>query len=250
MIMAGRVRKFFSRSLIFLLGCLALLLADYHLAAAAPSKPAKNILLLYSYQSVLPANIEWDGAIRAALKGTAAEPIEFYTEFLDLAQFPDQSYLQSLINLLQNKYARRKIDLLMPMGDLAFHFLLAQREVLFPGVPMVFCGAESNEVQALKRPNATTGVVTWVDVPGTLAAALKLHPQTRQLVLVGGTAETDRSFQRLAREALRPYQDRLEVIFLIDLPIDQILTKVANLPPNTIILYLSLCIQTVCPAAH
>ena len=81
-------------------------------------------------------------AIRSALKGTAAEPIEFYTEFLDLAQFPDESYLQSLINLLQNKYARQKIDLLIPMGDLAFHFLLAHREFLFPGVPMVSVGGK------------------------------------------------------------------------------------------------------------
>ena len=93
MVMTGRARKFFSLSLMFLLSFLALLFGDNHLAAAAPSKPAKKILLLYSYQSVLPANLEWDGAIRSALKGTAAEPIEFYPAFLDLAQFPDKSHL-------------------------------------------------------------------------------------------------------------------------------------------------------------
>jgi hypothetical protein len=46
MVMTGRAGKFFSRSLIFLLSFLAWLPAD-HLAAAAPSKPAKKILLLY-----------------------------------------------------------------------------------------------------------------------------------------------------------------------------------------------------------
>ena len=240
MAMIGRERKSLSRSLIFLLSFLAVLLAGNHLASAGASKPAKKILLLYSYQSVVPANLVWDRAIRAALKGTAAEPIEFYTEFLDLAQFPDESYLRGLMNLLQNKYARQKIDLLIPVRDLAFHFLLANREFLFPGVPMVFCGAERNEVQSLPRPKGTTGVVSWIDVQGTLAAALKLHPQTRQIVLVGGTAETDRSYQRLAREALRPYEGRLDVLFLIDLPMDQILNKVANLPPNTIVLFLML----------
>lgn len=154
--------------------------------------------MLYSYQSVLPANLEWDGAIRSALKGTAAEPIEFYTEFLDLAQFPEESYLQSLIKLLQSKYAGRKIDLLIPVGDLAFDFLLAHGNSLFPGVPLVFCAAEKNEVKALERPKNTTGVAGWIDVQGTLAAALKLHPHTRHVALVGGTAKTDRSFQRLA----------------------------------------------------
>jgi PAS domain S-box-containing protein len=240
MVETGRDRKLILRHLILLLGFLALLLADNHLAVAAPPRPTNKVLLLYSYQSVLPVNIEWDGAIRAALKGTDAAPTEFFTEFLDLAQFPDQSYLHSLINLLRDKYARRKIDLLMPMGDLAFHFLLAQRQSLFPGVPMVFCGAERHEVEVLKRPPATTGVVTWVDVQGTLAAALKLQPQTRQIALVGGISETDRVFQRLAQEALRSFKGQLEVISLTDLPLDQILARVANLPLNTITLYLSL----------
>ena len=239
MVVIGQARKIFLPSLLFLLSGLVLLLAN-HLTAAAASKPAKNILLLYSYQSVLPANIEWDGAIRSALKSTTAKPIKFYTEFLDLAQFPDQSYLQSLIDLLQNKYARRKIDLLIPVGDLAFDFLLAHGNSLFPGVPMVFCAAEKNEVKALERPKNTTGVAGWIDVRGTLAAALKLQPQTAHVAVVGGTAKTDRRFQQAAIEALRPYKSQLEIIFLIDMPMDQILTKVANLPPKTIVLYLSL----------
>src|SRR5208282_6575812 len=136
MVMTGREKIFLLK--FFLLFSLALLFAN-HLAAAAPSKPAKKILLLYSYQSVLPINLEWDEAIRSALKGTTSEPIEFYTEYLDLTRFPEDAYLQTLINLLQNKYAGRKIDLLIPMADLAFQFLLAHREFLFPGVPMVFC---------------------------------------------------------------------------------------------------------------
>jgi hypothetical protein len=229
--MTGRARKSLSRSLILLVSFLAVLLAGNHLASAGASKPAKKILLLYSYQSVLPANIDWDGAIRSALKGTAAEPIEFYTEFLDLAQFPDKSYLQNLINLLQNKYARRKIDLLMPVGELAFDFLSAHGNILFPGVPIVFCAAEKHQVQPPKRLENTTGVTFWIDIEGTLKAALKLQPQTRRVVLLGGTAKTDKTLELLAREALRPYESRLEVTFLTDIPLTEILTRVANLPP-------------------
>ena len=87
---------------------------------------------------MLPANLEWDGAIRSALKGTAAEPIEFYTEYLDLAQFPRGSYLQNLTNLLHGKYSGRKIDLLIPIADRAFAFLHAHSNSLFPGIPHSF----------------------------------------------------------------------------------------------------------------
>jgi len=66
---------------------LALFLA-HHPAASAPSQPAKKVLLLYSYQAVLPANVEWDTGIREGLEATEAEPMEFYTEYLDLAHHP------------------------------------------------------------------------------------------------------------------------------------------------------------------
>ena len=141
------VRRFFFSSFLgklFLLILPAVLLA-HHLAPGALSTSAKKVLLLYSYQSVLPANLEWDGGIRSALKGTAAEPIEFYTEYLDLAQFPQGSYLQNLTNLLHVKYAGRKIDLLIPVADLAFAFLHAHSNSLFPGAPIVFSALIKNK---------------------------------------------------------------------------------------------------------
>ena len=235
--MTGRTRKIFSPSLLSIT-CLALILAGNFAAAALPSKPVKKVFLLYSYQAVLPANLEWDEAIRAALEGSAAEPLEFYTEFLDLAQFPDKSYLQSLINFLQSKYADRKIDLLIPVGELAFDFLSAHGNILFPNVPIVFCAAEKHQVQSAKRLKNTTGVTFWIDIEGTLDAALKLHPQTQRVVLVGGTAKTDKTLEQLAREALGPYERRLEVIFLTDLPLAEILQRVAKLPPHTMVFYL------------
>ena len=240
MVMTGRARKSFSKNLLLLLSFLALLPVDNHLAAAAHSKPAKKILLLYSYQSVLPANLEWDGGIRSALKGTAAEPIEFYTEYLDLAQFPQGSYLQNLTNLLHGKYADRKIDLLIPIADRAFAFLHAHSNSLFPGAPIVFCAINKEQLRALSTLPNTTGLVAQLGVQGTLEAALKLQPQTRQVVFVGGIAETDRWFQKEAREALHPYEGRFEITFLTDLPIAEILNRVGNLPPQTMVIYLSL----------
>jgi PAS domain S-box-containing protein len=234
-------RFFFSSFLgkFFLLTLPAVLLA-HHLAHGASPPPAKKVLLLYSYQAMLPGNLEWDEAIRAALKGTEAQPLEFFTEFLDLSQFPDESYVKGLLNLLQIKYSSRKIDLLIPVGDLAFAFLQAHGDALFPGSPSVFCAVARQQVEALKPLPNTSGAVAWADVQGTLAAALKLQPNTRRVVVVGGTAKTDRAFQHIAREALRPNEGRLEVTFLTDLPMTEILQRLSSLPPQTLVIYLSM----------
>jgi PAS domain S-box-containing protein len=234
-------RFFLSRLLgkVSLLTLLAVLLSN-HFASAAPLQPAKKVLLLYSYQAVIPANLEWDTGIREALESAEGQPIEFHTEYLDLAHHPEESYLRSLLNLLQTKYSGKKIDLLIPVGDLAFSFLQAHGNFLFPGSPIVFCAGTKRQVKALKSLLNFTGVVAWIDVQGTLTAALKLQPETREIVVVGGTARTDRVLQEEAREALRPYEGQLEVTYLTDLSMAEVLQWVSNLPPQTMIIYLSM----------
>ena len=235
-------RRFFIPSFLgklFLLTLPVMLLA-HHLAQGSPSPPAKKVLLLYSYQAVLPANLEWDEAIRKALQDRDAQPVKFYTEFLDLSQFPDESYIRGLQNILQIKYSSQKIDLLIPVGDLAFSFLQAHGNALFPGAPIVFSAVAKQQVEALKPLANSTGVVAWIDVQGTLEAALRLQPGTRRVVAVGGTTKTDRVFQQIAREALRPYEGRLEVTFLTDLPMADILQRLSSLPLQTLVIYLSM----------
>ena len=107
-------------------------------ACASEPQSTKKILILFSYQSVTPGFLEWDEGIRSVLQGTAREPMEFYIEFLDLARFPDKIYLQNLVNLLQEKYSGKKLDLLIPVAPLAFHFLFEHGNTIFPGAPTVF----------------------------------------------------------------------------------------------------------------
>ena len=100
------------------------------------------------------------------------------------------------------------------------HFLYAHGNSLFPGVPIVFCAIDKEPGEALRDwKTPPEWLLDWM-CKGTLEAALKLQPQTRQVVLVGGTAETDRWFQQVAQEALRLYEGQIEITFLTDLPID------------------------------
>jgi len=126
------------------------------------------------------------------------------------------------------------------VGDLAFSFLQAHGNALFPGSPIVFCAVAKPQLEALKPPPNSSGVVSWVDVQGTLAAALKLQPETRRIVVVGGTAITDRWVQEEAREALRLYEGQLEITYLTDLSMAEILQRVSSLPPQTVVIYLSM----------
>ncbi|HEY3101254.1 MAG TPA: ATP-binding protein, partial [Methylomirabilota bacterium] len=95
------------------------------------------------------------------------------------------------------------------------------------------------ERSALQASNLGPGVVAVFATPEwapTLELALGLHPDTRQVLVVHGSAPLDRSWEALARRDLAAYEQRVEVRHLARLPLDRLLEEVARLPEGTVIL--------------
>ena len=64
-------------------------LAGASVVGQAPA-PVQRVLVLYSDERLLPANIIADEAIRATFAVGTSNRIEFYSEFLDVARFPGE----------------------------------------------------------------------------------------------------------------------------------------------------------------
>ena len=96
-----------------------------------------------------------------------------------------RAYEEKLLELLRLKYAGVKLDLIVSGTSRALRFLLAHRDDLFPGVPIVFTTVEKKTGVDFVLPADVTGVWVEIDWRGTLEAALQLQPQTRRVVVVG-----------------------------------------------------------------
>ena len=90
--------------------------------------------------------------------------------------------------LLKQKYAGRKIDLLISCGDAAIRFALRERAALAPDVPIVFCAAEHGAMRDTPLPSDVTGVTMFVDWAATLELALQLHPGTQHVAFARRTS--------------------------------------------------------------
>jgi hypothetical protein len=194
-------------------------------ALAAGSEGHKAVLVLYAEQRLLPAHFILDESIRSTISAGSSGPVDFYSEYLDLTRFPRARYKQEMVDFFRRKYAGRKIDLIIPVTVQALDFLLKSRAELFPGAPVVFAGVEQRQIEGRELGPNVTGVVALWDVVGTLDVALRLQPKTRRVVVVGGTSSFDRAREADARSALRKYEGRVEVIYLTDLPMEQILAS-------------------------
>jgi hypothetical protein len=85
-----------------------------------------------------------------------------------------------------------------------------------------------------------TGLLVRRVFAPTLDVALRLQPDTRQVVVVGGTSEFDRNLQAAARREFQPFERRLSFTYLTDLPMKDLLTAVSSVSPRKVILYVSL----------
>ncbi len=217
---------------------LALLLLT-PVAPAAERDEQKSVLLLYQESKLLPAVTIVDQEIRSTLQSGSAGPIRFYSEYLDASWFPDEKLERELVVFLRHKYASRKLDLVIPAGPLALRFALTHRSTIFPGVPIVFAAGFESMVRAPQLGPDVTGVWLVIDWRANLDLVLQLQPDTRRVAFVYGTSTFERAEQGRFREAFSAYHGRLELTELTDLPVEEVLNKVAALPDQTVVMFYS-----------
>src|SRR5215510_8094014 len=228
---ATRVAGFkFSRTM-------ALLLLVTQFPLIAPGREiqrSKRVLVLYWYGKDFPSNVEFDRGVQAALR-TAR--VEYYAEYFEPNRFPGEVQATTFRDYLHRKYSERKIDLVIAMSAVSADFLLKYRNDLFPDAPIVFHTASRDQLNARATRINSTGVVPDNVYARTVETALRFHPETEHVFLINGTIERDKSVEYLLRERLRALENKVEITYLTDLPLHELLARVKTLPERSLIFY-------------
>ena len=112
------------------------------------------------------------------------------------------------------------------------------RETAFPGVPIVFCAVDDDELKVRRLPPDVVGVPIQMELVGTLDLALKLHPNTRRVFVVAGASKFDADWAAEARREFSRFEDKVEFTYLTGLSMPDLLERVSHLPDDSIVYYL------------
>ncbi|MCR9143224.1 MAG: sensor histidine kinase [bacterium] len=167
---------------------------------AEPRFPDQRVLLINSYHPQYSWTAELVAGVRTGME-ELIPPEHLYIEFMDGRRFVDDPvYQERLVRLLRHKYRVYEPDVIISSDDYAFHFLLRNRDALFPGTPVVFCGVNVFDSALLAGRSGFTGILEGMDIAGNVDLIQKLQPNTRRLVLL-----SDRTTfgKRMAAEARR-----------------------------------------------
>ena len=140
--------------------------------------------------------------------------------------------------MLIQQYQNYKLDAIVAMGPEAIKFLSRSRSFL-PEVPIIFCGSTEEQAGLPKLDGRFTGSWLRLESGRTLDAALRLFPQTRHVVVVGGTSEFDRGVEAMAQASLSSYSVPLDFTYLTDIDMSSLLDRLRHLPSHTVVLYLT-----------
>jgi signal transduction histidine kinase len=203
------------------------------LRAEAPG--GKHVLVLFSHESATYA--DFDRPLRASLTRDLTYPVDFFTEYLDLLRFPRDRYEQQIVDALRVKYRGRRLDLIVVVSPLALDFLMARRDELFSGVPIVFASINVDRFRGQPPPANVTGVAVRRDYRDTVNLALGIHPDTQRVIVPVGTSAVERSWLESLRESFKEYEGRVAITYPTDLPMHEIERRLQTLQPHSLILF-------------
>ncbi|HEX6650487.1 MAG TPA: ABC transporter substrate binding protein, partial [Pyrinomonadaceae bacterium] len=233
-------RQVYQRSavrIVALLFVATLLLALTPSASSQDSVATKKILVLYWDSKDFAGNISFDQGFQAGMQSEPSSEWQLFSEYLDSTRFPGKHQDELLHDYLREKYAGQKIDVVVATPDPALEFLLRYRGDLFSNAPIVFVAVKRPAREVLAAGAGLTGIIRANTHRKTLDLALKLHPQTQELFVINGTPEQDKRFESIARDELAGYDKKLRINYLTDLPLNELVKRVKDLPPDSIILY-------------
>jgi signal transduction histidine kinase len=209
-------------------------------ATAAAGDSRKKVLLVFDEDKDLAGLALINRTLQETLSQATHDHVTFFTESLNLSQFPRPDYDDILRDTFQRKYAGTHIDLIVAVMQPSVAFLLRHRDAIFPGVPIVFCGLDPSQEQEVAGYPDVTGVVIKRTFGPTLDIALRLQPDTTNVFVTGGTSAFDRQVQAIARPEFEAFRNRVSMTWLTDLTMTELLTKVSHLPEHSVIVHLTL----------
>lgn len=212
------------------------LLISHWTAFAQNTASGKNVLILDSFSNHM---VNTPDSVEAELRMRVPWAVNFEVEYLETRRFDNNEDIErSVVETLKRTYDKQHLDLVIVRYYPALLFALKYRSELFPGVPIEFW---SVDVSRWKFDRKMWSGITGVKADGspgpTIDLAMRLHPDASTVAIITGSSEFEKFWLNAVQAELLRRPKKMTEVDLVGLSADQLMERVAILPPETIVLF-------------
>ncbi|KKX23864.1 HAMP domain-containing sensor histidine kinase [Rhizobium sp. LC145] len=199
-----------------------------------------RVLVLYPYDERVAATTVAGEAVRARLLEATGGKIDLFSEFLDLARFPEVHHVDHMAQFLAEKYSNRQPDIVIALGEQSAKFIATHRTLLAKNARIIVAGFNRTTALRINLPDDVLGVFTEFDILKTAQMAQHLQPDAHHLFIIGGSSDFDRWWLDTARAGLASFAKNYKTTYLENLTIAEFAAAAAAFPPDSIVLVLTI----------
>lgn len=198
-----------------------------------------RVLVLYSNQRTLPANMEMQLGLWSSLAPAInSYRVELFEEYLEIHRLSvgDEDEVPAMVPYLRERYEKMVPDVVISVGPQAFAFSGKWIHQIFPDAVEVFGAVREDQLVALNSKVPAAGVLLTIAVEPLLEAVLGLLPETGEVLVVGGVAPFD---QDLVKEVRRKIEAgfSLEVTEVTGGTVESVAETLSQIGPGAVVFF-------------
>ncbi len=201
--------------------------------ASVASAQQKQVLVLYSTRRDAQIAVVGERELPRILDKGLNNEVDYYSEYIDRVRFPNPNYRAGFHDFVKVKYQGRRFDIVIAMDEVALEFAATNRAEFFPETPIVYFTA----FPETQRVANSTGILSHVDMRGTVELAAMLQPDLQHVFVVSGTQGAAQLLAAM-RTQLQSLEAPLSITYLTGLPTSELESRLATLPAHSMVYYL------------
>jgi PAS domain S-box-containing protein len=203
------------------------------------SPEAKGVLLLHEAGGPNIFRGRFNLAFVEAIRSGNADSILLYEEAIETQRFPGPKQLQITRDYLKQKYAGRRISVIVAQGLGTLEFARENR-ALFGNPPIVTIVSPSG---LIAPHDDITGLQGGFWIAGIVDLARALLPDTRHVFVIDGARENENALRAEIEKQLKVRTD-VDLTYFHDLPLDDLVQRVSALPEHSIVMFVKQTMRT------
>lgn len=206
--------------------------------AAGETIRQQNVLLMYADNPSFPAYRLFTDSFKTSLDEQGYRNVSYAQEYLEWTKYgKNRTYADSLTQILRQKYALQRPDLIVLAGGPAATYVLGQGQTIFAGTPVIITGNSLSALFHDSVPENYFPLVASYESKIALQLIQRLQPGVKKVYYVAGVSDVERQVLAFDQEQFRSLSPNLEVVYWHELPFSEIIQRAQSLEESSVIFF-------------